>query len=60
MLNSHLVVKTRPLANVQNVVIWNDIRVTVLTPDLFRIEKTQKKSFVMRLLKAFGFAIHLP
>ena len=55
MLNSHLVVKTRPLANVQNVVIWNDIRITVLTPDLFRIEKDSKKIFCDEATQSFWF-----
>ncbi len=45
MLKSHLIVKTEPKAVVENTVLWGDIRVTVLSESLFRVEKDTDLSF---------------
>lgn len=45
MLQNHLIVKTRPLANERNIVLWRDYRVTVLSDGLFRVEKNAEKKF---------------
>ena len=45
MLDKHLIQKTRPLANENNVVVFDNYRVTVLTNRLFRIEKDDAKIF---------------
>lgn len=45
MLNYHLIAKTRPVARKENIVLWGDIRVTVLTEGLFRIEKDTRRAF---------------
>lgn len=39
MLNKHLKIAVRPVANAGNIVRWRDYRVTVLTGRLFRIER---------------------
>ncbi len=45
MLDKHLIVKTEPKANAENVVLWKDYRVTVLQDRLFRLEKNVDKKF---------------
>ena len=45
MLNSHLIAKTRPLAKPENIVLWQNYRITVLQDRLFRIEKSENKLF---------------
>lgn len=45
MLQKHLIVKTRPLANENNIVLWRDYRVTVLADGLFRVEQNAAKKF---------------
>ncbi|MDY3845607.1 MAG: glycoside hydrolase family 31 protein [Eubacteriales bacterium] len=45
MLNRHLTVKTFPVADENNVVLWRDYRVTVLADRLFRVEKSKNKIF---------------
>ncbi len=45
MLNKHLIVETRPLAREENIILWNDYRITLLTDRLFRIEKDTTHSF---------------
>ena len=45
MLDNHLIVKTRPQANQENIVTWRDYRVTVLQNRLFRLEKSEEKRF---------------
>ena len=45
MLNKHLIAKTSPLANQENIVFWKDYRVTVLQDRLIRVEKSQDKIF---------------
>ncbi len=46
MLPKHLVPKTEPMANPENVYILGDIRVTVLLDRLFRIEKNTAGDFL--------------
>ncbi len=45
MLDRHLIAKTRPRANRENVVFWQDYRVTVLGARLFRLEQSKQKRF---------------
>ena len=45
MLREHLIVKTRPKANPDNVVCWGEYRVTVLGNRLFRMEKSVNGKF---------------
>ncbi len=45
MLDKHLTVKTYPKANEKNIVFFRDIRITVLSDRLFRIEKNKNRLF---------------
>ncbi len=45
MLHQHLIASTRPKAASENTVIWKDIRITVLSENLFRIEKSTSGQF---------------
>ena len=45
MLNKHLIAKTRPYANKENVILWLDYRITVLQDKLIRLEKSANKLF---------------
>ena len=45
MIDAQLITKTRPMANKENVIVWGDYRVTVLTPWLFRVEKSEGGRF---------------
>ncbi|MBO5362789.1 MAG: hypothetical protein J6A46_00500, partial [Clostridia bacterium] len=45
MLKEYLIAKTRPQANTENVVLWEDYRVTVLGSRLFRLEKSARRKF---------------
>ncbi len=45
MLREHLIVKTRPQADPENIVFWGDYRITVLGSRLFRMEKSANKKF---------------
>ncbi len=45
MLHPHLIAKTFPVAQAENIIVWNDIRVTVLGEGLFRIEKDKNACF---------------
>lgn len=45
MLDNHLIAKTSPVANAQNVVKFDDYRITVLGDKLFRIEKSSEAKF---------------
>ena len=45
MLNEHLIVKTRPLAAKENVLLWKNYRVTVLQDRLFRVEHSENGKF---------------
>jgi len=45
MLDKHLIAKTRPVANKENIVFFKDYRITVLADRLFRIELDSEKIF---------------
>ncbi len=45
MLDTHLIAKTRPIANGENIIFWKDYRVTVLQDRLFRLEKSPDLKF---------------
>ena len=45
MLNKHLLVKTFPIAEKENVILFKDYRITMLFDRLFRIEKNEKGEF---------------
>ena len=45
MLDKHLIVKTAPKANPENMAFWKDYRVTVLGDRIFRLEKSENKRF---------------
>ncbi len=45
MLHSHLIVKTCPVAKDENIILWEDYRITLLTDRLFRIEKNASGTF---------------
>ncbi len=54
-LDSHLIAKTRPMANPQNIILWNDMRVTVLAARLFRVEKDEERIFCDEATEAVWF-----
>ena len=45
-LNKHLLLKTNPLALDENMVFFNNYRISILTNQLFRIEKSSKREFI--------------
>ena len=45
MLKEHLIIKTRPQANEENIVRWGVYRVTVLGDRLFRMERSERGIF---------------
>lgn len=45
MLHEHLIAKTSPMVRPENVVLMDDIRISVLTDRLFRIEQDTQKRF---------------
>ena len=55
MLHAHLVAKTRPAALKENIICFNDTRVTVLSPHLFRIEKEPEGRFLDEATQAVWF-----
>ena len=55
MLDKHLIAKTQPVAVPENIVSWKDIRVSVLTPTLFRVEKNEKGSFCDKATQGIWF-----
>ena len=54
-LDAHLIAKTRPMANPENIVLWGDMRVTVLADRLFRLEKDEEKIFCDEATEAVWF-----
>ena len=44
-MQKHLLVKTRGKAHCKNIVFWSDYRVSVLSPKLFRVEKSPNRVF---------------
>ena len=55
MLNAHLIAKTRPVAVSENIVHFRDMRITVLSPRLFRIEQDAEKAFCDEATQAVWF-----
>ena len=55
MLNAHLVAETRPAALKENIVCLSGMRVTVLSPRLFRIEKDPEGRFCDEATQAVWF-----
>lgn len=45
MLDKHLLINVSALPNADNVVLWGDYRVTIITDELFRIERSENKKF---------------
>lgn len=45
MLDKHLVTIQKPMAEIENIIFWNDYRITVLGERLFRIEKSENRAF---------------
>ena len=55
MLDAHLIAKTRPQADPANIVLWGDMRVTVLTDRLFRLERDEGRIFCDEATEAVWF-----
>ena len=55
MLHAHLVAKTRPAAREENIIHFRDMRITVLSPRLFRIEQDREKAFCDEATQAVWF-----
>lgn len=55
MLDKHLIASTSPHADISNIVLYKDFRITVLTDRLFRIEKAADKSFCDEATQAIWF-----
>ena len=55
MLDQHLIAETRPQVRPENVVLFGDIRVSVLADRLFRIEKDEKREFCDEATEAVWF-----
>jgi hypothetical protein len=55
MLHTHLIAKTRPTANSQNILFWHNYRITVLDDRLFRIENSKSHHFVDQATNAVWF-----
>ena len=45
MINKHLIAKTQPIANANNVILWKNYRITVLGERLFRLENSKDRTF---------------
>lgn len=60
MLDAHLIAKTRPQVNPENVVLFGDFRISVLADRLFRIEKDEKREFCDEATEAVWFRDMLP
>ena len=60
MLDKHLIVKTRPLANEKNLVFWQNYRVTLLADRLFRLEYSENKRFRDGATQSVFFRDHAP
>ncbi|MBE6665396.1 MAG: DUF4968 domain-containing protein [Ruminococcaceae bacterium] len=55
MLDAHLIAKTRPQVRPENVVLFEDFRISVLADRLFRIEKDEKREFCDEATEAVWF-----
>lgn len=54
-LSQHLVAKTSPKANEENIVRWKDYRVTILQDQLFRLEKNAAENYRDEATQAVWF-----
>ena len=54
-LDAHLIAQTRPVADPANVILWGDMRVTVLADRLFRVEKDEGRIFCDEATEAVWF-----
>lgn len=48
-LNKHLVIKTTPLALNENIVFFNDYRISVLTNELLELKRVVKRNLLIKL-----------
>lgn len=55
MLQKHLIATTNPMANEKNIIVHGNRRITVLTPQLFRIETAKKGTFCDKATQAVWF-----
>ncbi len=55
MLSEHLIAKTKPHPNPKCTVILNNIRITVIAPELIRVEKNEKGRFEDRATQIVWF-----
>ena len=55
MLDKHLIVKTSPIAKDENIIFWENYRVTVLGARLFRVEESKDKKFRDKATQAVWF-----
>ena len=55
MLQEHLIAKTAPMAEEKNIIVHGNRRITVLTPQLFRIETTENGIFCDKATQAVWF-----
>ena len=60
MLLKHLIAEVRPAANKENIVYWNNYRITVLGDRLFRIERSARKIFRDAATQAVWFRDAVP
>ncbi len=54
-LDTHLIAKTRPLADPRNIILWGDLRITVLSDRLFRVEEDTEHLFCDEATEAVWF-----
>ena len=55
MLHPHLIAQTRPAAKDENIILWKNYRVTLLTPMLLRVEENTAKKFCDEATQAVWF-----
>lgn len=55
MLHPHLIAQTRPAAKDENIILWKNYRVTLLTPMLLRVEENTAKQFCDEATQAVWF-----
>ncbi len=60
MLNPHLAIKARPLVNEMNAVLWKNLRISVLSDRLFRIERSERGEFCDEATAAVFFRDFAP
>lgn len=55
MLSEHLIARTRPVAQAENVIRWKNRRITLLTDSLFRIEESGNGCFCDEATQAIWY-----